>query len=513
MRTLIQLSQRYPIRCLITLSCLLQVLMLSRHQPFSIDGILYLQAAYDFIHHGLSKAMETYRWPFFSLLIAETSNLTTLTLVQAAYLLVFCFITASNILLFKLSKLFKLEPQYYWLAILLISSFPFLNKFRGNLLRGSGFYTFALLSFYYFVSFLKSPRWTTALAWNFSILLATLFRIEAGVIACLLPLSVFFSKQSWLTRYQMFVKLIGLPVVIACALGLWFWQHPGHTSGRLMELLQQILLAPHLIYQSFAAQTIKMQLSFAGTDAAGNEALYLIGGFIMIFFTKLFSTITLPYLILLLAAWHQRLFKIESSTRLALIAYLVCTALYIVGFLSQKFFLSTRYIALPALLILPLVPICLQAFHQQWLSINRKTTRHKTTAALLVLGISLITLGSLVQFGPSKAYIQSAGHWLASNIPTNANVYTNDKQLAFYASRPNLVSTTERNQFLLDKSLPLNQALKDLPCASTNVAIKFHRDRATQWLTDAYGKPNKIFKNNRGDKVLIYLAVDTGKRA
>ena len=45
----------------------------------------------------------------------------------------------------------------------------------------------------------------------------------------------------------------------------------------------------------------------------------------------------------------------------------------------------------------------------------------------------LSALGGIVDFGYSKAYIHTAGDWLAAHVPAKATLYANDYQLMYYS--------------------------------------------------------------------------------
>jgi hypothetical protein len=121
----------------------------------------------------------------------------------------------------------------------------------------------------------------------------------------------------------------------------------------------------------------------------------------------------------------------------------------------------------------------------------------------------VLAIGGIVRFGHSKAYITQAGDWLYQHTPAVARLYTNSKEVAFYAANsnqnPQRVAQQDQQDVLI--------ALKN-PCQYDWIALRLNRNdedllqNATIQAFISHHQPQITFANKRRDSVLIYAMQD-----
>jgi hypothetical protein len=70
--------------------------------------------------------------------------------------------------------------------------------------------------------------------------------------------------------------------------------------------------------------------------------------------------------------------------------------------------------------------------------------------------VVVLLLDSFVSFGTRKGYVLESIAWMSTNLPTNATVFSNDRQLAWYSARRFEWREVERaRDSIADGSAPL----------------------------------------------------------
>ena len=131
-----------------------------------------------------------------------------------------------------------------WLAALVILFDHQFNVLRDNIIRDHGFWAFYLLSVYCLLLWYRQPKWTTALLWNVSLVMATLFRIEGAIFLLAMPFVAFCQmRQPLLARLNYFFMLNLLLILVLAVFGISQLFHPDqtiHHLGRINEVLHQL---------------------------------------------------------------------------------------------------------------------------------------------------------------------------------------------------------------------------------------------------------------------------------
>jgi hypothetical protein len=469
-------------------SLLASYLVHLQRQPFNVDGILYLHTAAVFLSDGLRAAMATYPWPFYSLLIAGISHITGLPIQHAAMILDAILIALIVLAFVNLIKELGGTRRTQWFSLLVILLYPYLNHDRDNILRDFGYYAFLLVSLQFFIHYLRTFTWRTALAWALSLMVATLFRIEGAIFLMVLPFAALLTSQpTWQKRIIVFLKLqllnfIGLAIGIVWIL-FKLSQHDSHALqqlGRINELANFFVHGPALITASFHTKLALLKQGLFADNPFINLPAFLVGGVVGILMGSFLSTIGLFYLVLTCHACYCRLLPLNNAAKMAWLSYLVLNVIIVGIFILIDFFLAERYIVPLCLLLILTAPFSLEAIF---------TSGKKWLVSVVCLLLLATAVASFSHFGTSKTYLIDAGQWLEKNTPTNSCVFTNSDQITYYSQRS---TNTELTDFANNYDYAAVQLLRN----QTNG--KQH------WLDLFKQQPVISFQNKRGDSVMIF---------
>jgi hypothetical protein len=473
-------------------SLILTFINLAHNQPFNVDGVIYLNAAQEFLSHGIIASFAAYKWPFYSILIALTAKSTTLSVLNAAYLLDAVLYVAIAIFFVMLIKEFGGSKKQQWVGAFVIIFFPYLVMFGSHIMRDHGYFAFSLLAFIGLIKYCRTYQWRFAILWGVAMLIATLFRIEGAVLLCLLPLVLLFAPN--LRFWQKLRILIRANLVLIIgSIGVFFYllvlvhnKASTVSEGRIPELLFQVQHGLQTTYSMLLTKVsiIKTQVFALPSPYRGGEAVFLLGGLLAFYIGCVIATLGVLYTAIFLYVMLKKSMPYDWSAKAVWVWGIILNIIVTWLFLAQDFFLTTRYVGLLGLLLLITVPFGLVIlFKNRWLF------------ALIMLWLLAIIVGDVVHFGPSKAYIVEGGKWVAQNASKDSKIYSNDKQLYYYT----------QHQGLLDEDLL--QFNKQIWRKYDYMVVKIRKDcRPTECSLESHVNlvPLKEFQNKRGDKVLIY---------
>ncbi len=476
------------------------LIMLAYNQPFDVDGISLLKTAAVFTHQGIKQAVSVYRWPFYPILIALIANIFHLSLLHSAYFLNTVLDTVTVIVFVMLIRELGGARRLQIVGAFIILFFPYLNHFRHSVLRGHGYYAFALLAVLFLIRYCRSYQWRYAVGWGSAIILATLFRIEGAVFACFLPLILLFkSGQKFILNIQYFAQAYIVHFfVIALILTYSFFVTLSHPLGfhipylsRLSEFIYQMTNGLYNAWHALQAKAAAMKSIGIWSKSLyrGVITYFLTGGLIAVYLGLLISTFGLLYVILSIYAVTQKVILSDWSAKTVWLGVVLLNIIVTVVFLCQKFFLSYRYIALLCLLLLLSIPFALERIYINWRT-KRELVGSRWIFPLVCFGLMYTAIGSVVHIGPSKTYIVKAGQWIDKNTSSTSKLCCNDDQLFYYANRSGL------------KTNDLSQNQKQ--CDYLALKISRHETQNNKYLKYLKMRPDRLFHNKRGDKVLIF---------
>jgi len=490
------------------ISVILCLIAYSKNDPVNYDGILYLASASAYLKSGITAAMQLYSWPFYSIVIAWLSKLTTLSLLYSAYLLnnIFFIIIATTFI--TLLKEFGASTRIQIIGAAVILIYPQLNDYRDFVVRDFGYWALFLVAFWQLLRFAKTKHWLNAMAWNIFILLAILFRIEGIILLLFAPLVLLFlPAQSWGTRIKLFLQAYS--VFILGFVGLTIYSIKDITIikhlGRIPEAMQQIQDGWQFILNNFHNKVTLAGNTILGPMATNQAPAFLLWGLTGIFIVSAISTITPLYILLAGYAMLSGLFKINKTEKCVLYYFTTLNLLIPAAFFAQHFFLSGRYLLAFCLLLALWAPFALEQLYVNWQTRSATLLGQRWVFPLIVLVLFAMASGGVIRYGHSKAYITQAGQWLANNTPANIKLYSNNKQVLFYANRTPIDFTVD---WLVkyDDSKPLQTVLGKTWQGYDYMALRItHKSLADEaHILKIMGQPVQRFRNKRGDEVLIF---------
>lgn len=491
-------------------SFLLSAWIAYREVLINPDAICYLQSAAVIGAGGLRKAMNLCpqaQWPLYSVLIYSLSFLTQLPLLVSAFIWDALFSAISVMTFIAIVRELGGHRRVLWLSAWVILLAHQFNSIRQYLIRDHGFLAFYLLSLYLLLRYVKLPRWTTALAWGASLLLATLFRIEGAVFLVLIPwLTWFMPSLSPVKRTKAFLQLN--LIALACGLTVFGWLifHPEislASLGRLQDLVFQLFHAGSLAWQRFEIAANAFGHSVLAAESMADANLVFSLSVIMWYAVRVLTNLSLIYSGLVIYAWWRRAMPSSSSERRILAGYIAVNILVTSVFLAQHLFLSKRYLIALSLVFMLWVPFALDRLIRNW-------ENKEGPAWLLPLCLSfwiISSLGGIFDFGYSKIYMRHAGDWLAENLPGTATLYSNDYQLMYYSQH------FGNDIFQKVKEYSDPNALRWGRWKNYDyIALRLDRKTLVEksdLLKEMGSYTVQIFKNKRNDQVVIYKIKDS----
>jgi hypothetical protein len=440
-------SERHTHLLLVAASCALSALAILRDPLINDDGVLYLVLAQTLERDGLEAALALFGWPWYSVLIAALHGLTGLSLVVSAHLLDTALLALLALGFCRLVAILFADPRAFAWAALVLLLLPQLNEYRSYVIRDSGFWALLLSALVPLARFDHSRRWADAAAWTVLVALAALFRPEALVFAVLLPaLWLAFEPDAGrlaavLRLYACLAALALLPLLVLARLG-----HLDTAADLLFGGATRLVVAVAAGFDAAVGRYASAVLDRHVADLAGWS---LAAGLLMVLVLKFAKTLGLAHLGLLAWGTFTQRARVPDTGRALWRAFAACSLLVVLVFLAWRQFLTGRY--LMPLVFAALVPCTLAVRELLERALRRRWRRAALTALVVVL-----LLDSFVSFGTRKGYVHESIAWMSANLPANATVFSNDRQLAWYSARRFEWREVERaRDSIVDGSAPL----------------------------------------------------------
>lgn len=497
------LQERFIYFSAIAASVLLSFWINYRETVINPDAICYLISAESVGKLGVKGAMHLCGqaiWPFYSVLIYSFVQLTHLSYTLTAYLLDAFFSLISVLTFILIVKELGGSKRVMWLAAAVILLSHEFNSTREYIVRDHGFWAFYLCSILLLIRYFKSPSWQTALLWNISLVIATLFRIEGAIFLLTMPfLAFFYPRLTWMHRFKSFLSLNSLTIVI-CLTGIaYFLLHPQKTLdqlGRVSELTAQLQNGFATIAWRYTTTKLGLAQHVLTTDSAKDAGIVWMVLMCGWYGLSIIGNLSLIYALLFLYGIRQRVLALTQS-KAVLYGYLFINIAVTFTFLLERMFLSKRYLIALSLVFMLFVPFALERLWQ-----NTNTLRQRFIFFLAILLILFSAAGGIFDFGYSKAYIHDAGDWLDKNVPKDAMLYANDYQLMYYSRH------FGDDIFKLQRKFTHVDAIADGRWKQYDyIALRLDQKEAAKVAAirdDMNRTPDKTFSNKRGDQIVIY---------
>jgi hypothetical protein len=493
------------------ISLLLSIFAIYSDDLINRDGILYIETAEAFLQGGLTGALDVYNWPFFSIFIAYTHQLTSFSFELSAYIINTLFFVLLTDTLVLLSYKTLPNKQQLLIAALVILCFSTMNEYRSYIIRDIGYWYFCCLTLYRFIQFIEVPTLRNSTIWQIVAVTAALFRIEAIVILMLLPLYLIFifpiktAVQSILKLNYIFI----LSLVISTFFVIGFTDSV-LTFNKVGDLLAYIDI--NSLLESFNKKSEIIEHQVLNKYSASYSAFILSSGLIVMLFYKLIKALTVGYLCLYFFSWWKQK-QIQLSPYAGVIIYfLLLNILVLTSFMFKEFFISKRYaiIAILSMLLL-ILPRLTLLIHQSW------SKRNKGIIAIisLVLFVSFI---DGIHKSNSKHYVKHTAIWASKNLPSNSEVLTDDEFINYYyrthflTEKNNLTHLNIGSYNSPGKRYAVNKIKSSLYNYDYLILVEKRRNKELQKLLESI-QLELIYSqhNTRGDKASIYKVVSTSQ--
>lgn len=382
------------------------------------DAALYMDLAGIYQQQGVTGALQRFDWPWFSVLLGLTSQLTGLSFELLAR--VFCELLTALACVACVDLVRRTRPEVLPWACLAVLAVPAFNEYRGDILRENGFWAFSLIGLCYMQSWLQQHRPRSLLLAGLAIVLAAAFRFEAVYLLLIVPLVEVFKARGDdpVRRGLRFATGVALVGAGAAAL-LWASRHGLLPQGRVADLVGYLNLSGvwHNFYVFADGVARAMPFEYA-RDSAPQIIFFGLLGYVASKVLSAFGVLLVPLLVGTAAQWRER----ESRWLLLDLAAFGYIALLLVFTLSHLF-LSSRYVAFAAFLLLPRVAWGLSLMAQRWPRIR----------IALVTILVLMAVANVVSFSAPKTHLRDAGHWVGEHLPKTARVFQDDNRVSYYA--------------------------------------------------------------------------------
>jgi hypothetical protein len=432
----------YGLTC--ALSLILFFAYATTNDTLNDDGINYIYAAHA-LSEGLLKEAKSYRPEVnFYRQISVISTLGGLDLYPSAQLLSLFWqvLLASGFI--AIVRCFDTSVPGQLIALAVFFSMANLNHLRPDIIRGFGFWALQLWALWAGLHFVKHKAWRFAVLWLGFSAVSIIYRAEGIAYLFLIPifalLSTCFTGNFTAKKG---LKIAGVILFTGALMWLFLSPEPKQSPGDAYKLTQSL---------SFSA-TDKLQRELATFKLAADNFSQLkddiatlmpnkwaqrsindllIGGFIFHLLMTLIKTTNAPLMALsLYRGGFKRPFFSDPQHKL-LASYILTGIL--VGLMSvyNKYFLSTRYIMLTAILLAIAVTLVLSQTYRR-LASSQQTSARLWKYSLFALPL-LICVYPLSRQNDDKLYIREAGEWVKTHLNGEQNIYFNQQKVAFYTA-------------------------------------------------------------------------------
>lgn len=475
-----------------------------RESVINPDAICYLLSAKAVGTSGMKAAMQLCpqaKWPFYPAFIYGFVQITHLSYPVAAYVLDALFSALSVMLFIRIVKELGGSRSVMWLAAGVILLSHEFNSVREYIIRDHGFWAFYLASLFFLLRFFSVPGWRLAFGFSFSLLIATLFRIEGLIFLLTLPFLIGLMRRYTLAQRLTFFCMLNVPVfLIGLSLTGWLLLHPQAALdklGRVGEVMTQLQQGLHIITTRYDAASNSLAEHVLLPESANDAGLILFLVLMVWYLISVISNLSWIYGLLATYAWLKKTKPMTWAAAIVLGGYIVVNIAVTLGFLMERLFLSKRYLIALSLIFMLWVPFGLHHLMQKWPSM-----RHRIFLLAAAFFILISSAGGVFDFGYSKSYIHEAGDWLAKNVPAEAALYANDYQLMYYSGHYGEAIFEKQPDYRRLQGLA-NDQWKQYDYLAFRVSRK-KGGKMASLLSEINLVPIREFSNKRGDKIVIY---------
>ena len=463
----------------------------------NFDGVIYTSVAQLLLDGQTSAAFDYYSWPFYSIFIATTSQLLSIDLEFAAFVLnTFFAISLTLAFVCIVAELSNNNRRTIFIAIVVILLFPSISKYRSFVIRDFGYLSCYLWSLYFIFRFCATQNKNHLIGWLVFAAISSLFRFEGIVFVLIAPYFLFLFGATAIPNRKKLLALLSVVIAVGSA-ALVFWYindkymdsvKVAGLAGKDIQNLNDLFIAN--IQARLGNQTFSVMSLFGLVIANTGDVAY-----------ELIRRMALFYFLFVLYAYVKRLTLNGDLQRKIWHIYVATNLLMLLAFSMTNNFLVSRYTMASVLTLLILAPF----------AIDRLFTVSKTSKTWLKLavGFSILVLTVVSVEGldvkTKKLHIKSAGEWINQNLPRDATVYSNNKLAVYYAKRG--VAANLDHLYSLGKLIEFIKSRQIRDYDYTVIVGKqsnYGEDVTRQTLAYHFGTPIKVFVGEDGHFAHIY---------
>jgi 4-amino-4-deoxy-L-arabinose transferase-like glycosyltransferase len=411
-----------PVKVTFIASLLLSLIAYWNNPVLNRDGMYYVEWAQVILETGTQGFDYAGGGVFLALLphsIAGFSFLTGVTAESAGYLINAFFLATTCSLIVAITRARQADAA--WAACMVVLAMPAFNELRNEILREFGFWFFSILAFWLALRWETTARWQLAIACQLSLVLATLFRLEAVVFFFSLLLWQVFTAENGF-KLKRAIAIAYFPVGVIIIASLLFASGLIDMPARITYYLD----AANPLNKFAAFNEAGKRLSDSGIfkfPYSREEAGYIL-------FFGLMSVIPVKFmsmsgLLLVPLGYQFSLQSVKASlSRWPLLTWsLFLYVLVLMAFIAHQFFLTGRYVSTLNLLAVPLFASGLALLlerYRRW--------------RILILALLLLTMvANVVSLSPRKTHLVEAAHWIAANTNEYKQIYIDNPRVGYYA--------------------------------------------------------------------------------
>ncbi len=435
-------------------SVLLSVWLSASNDIISRDSTLYLNVAQTFLDSGFIAAFKHWSWPFYPVFFALVHQITGLSLEYSAYLLNAVLNVIVCVSFVKIYSRIAFNRHRLWVAVLFIISFTGFNDYRGDIIRGYGFWAFTLLALNYYLVFFQTANKVDAVKWQLAIFMAALFRPEAIIFAMAAPLFfLLYPGKLFKNRVIQFAYSSSFILTVVTLVTLVFVFSSEFQQFLIKHMpVQADYISPSFLLGSFYQGVENFKEHVLLYDfSAKYAALILASGLMTMLIYKVMLNMGLVYAGIWATGAYKKWLKLKPESWIVLYFALIALAV-LMSLNFSRFYVSSRYIVL---LVIILGLIVTQ--YVDVLLLRLSQARKKWLFGLLVLYITFQFLDSVITHGTSKAPIKDIAQWAVQELPEKAIFACNEARFNYY-SQNRCIDITNIPDFYTQRNLTyLNQ--------------------------------------------------------
>lgn len=482
-------------------SVVISLWLIYNNDIISRDSILYLQVAQNFLNDGLAAAFNTFKWPFYGIFIALVHKITNLSLEGSAYFLSIILEAMICVVFMKIYSRIIQNDSHLWVGLLFILSLPFFNEYRGDIIRGYGFWAFTLLAVYQFILYFQTNKTFYSISWQISILLAALFRPEAFVLAFAGPFYFLFTARHDLReQFKKFIQLNTIFVFLGIVFVLLIV---------IFSSIREIIinnLPPQADFMSYTMVTanfnqavdnfIQYVLPF---DYSERYSVLILGcGLLSMLLFKIINDLGFIYSAIWLRGISKKWLTLKPESYIVLYFSLIAFIILVV-FVSSRLFVSSRYIVM---LVLFLGLIFAQYLDFLLTSLYKNNTRK--LFYLLIFFIVISFLDSVISLSAKKIPVKYASEYTTQVVMAGEKVACNEPRFSFYTNYSCDI-ILDLNKNLSEKSY--RNMLKE-KYQYLLLWVKYKDEKALKLINDEPDfKRIKEYSNRKNDKAILLKVV------